>query len=90
MPKNYIGPVAVYCVNRIFSCILHFNVNIKALSLSLELHDGRKATGHLMKVMLRQNVRTKGHAEGAGGELPHHRRGEGAERTNRRVEFLLH
>ena len=58
MPKNYIGPVAVYCVNRIFSCILHINVNIKALSLSLEFHDGRKAARHLMKVMLGQTVRT--------------------------------
>ena len=32
-----------------------------------------------MKVMLGQTVRTKRHAEGAGGELPHHRGREGAE-----------
>lgn len=40
--------------------------------------------------MLGQTVRTKGHADGAGGELPHHRGREGAERTDRSVEFVLH
>ena len=40
--------------------------------------------------MLGQAVGTKGHAEGAGGELPHHRGREGAERANTGVQLVLH
>ena len=40
--------------------------------------------------MLGQAVGTKGHAEGAGGKLPHHRGREGAERANTGVQLVLH
>ena len=40
--------------------------------------------------MLGQAVGTKGHAEGAGGELPHHGGREGAQRAHTGVQLVLH
>ena len=63
---------------------------ILTLSLSLKLHDGREARGHLVEVMLRQPVRAQGHPQGGGGELPHHGRREGAKGAHRGVQLVLH
>ena len=63
---------------------------ILTLSLSLKLHDGREARGHLVEVMLGQPVRAQGHPQGGGGELPHHGRREGAKGAHRGVQLVLH
>ena len=63
---------------------------ILTLSLSLKLHDGREARGHLVEVMLGQPVRAQGHPQGGGGEVPHHGRREGAKGAHRGVQLVLH